>query len=152
MIRLAHPLDIPRLINLAELYHEEVVQVGQFYPGLDVELASVNMMNTMRSETGFAIVAVEGTTVVGFMWACVVLPVPWSTYSAADCLMFYVHPDHRGGLHGYGMLKAFKTWACEVECDEVRISTASGIQTDRTEAIFHKLGFRPLGTVFTIRK
>ncbi|ABM63423.1 acetyltransferase [Erwinia phage Era103] len=152
MIRVAHLLDIPRLLELASQYQDEIIVADKFVPVIDGELAATNMMNTMQSELGLALVAVDGTKVVGFLWALVVHPVPWSHYRSADTLMFYVHPEYRGGLHGYRLLKAYKTWAEGVECDEIRISTASGINTESAEGIFRKLGFTPLGTVFHIKQ
>lgn len=152
VIRQTHLLDIPRLLELASQYQDEIIEADKFVPVIDAELAATNMMNTMQSDMGLSIVAVDGTKVVGFLWALVVYPVPWSHYRSADTLMFYVHPDYRGGLHGYRLLKAYKSWAEMVECDEIRLSTASGINTERAEGIFRKLGFSPLGTVFHIKK
>lgn len=148
MIRPAHPLDIPRLLNLAECYHEEIVRANHFIPDWDAEIASANMMNTMSSDTGLSIVTVQDGKVVGFLWAVACYPVPWSTHTAADCWMFYVHPDYRGALHAFRLMRAYKVWAEVMECREVRISTASGLDTERVEAMFSKLGYKPLGTTY----
>lgn len=145
-------MDIPRLLELSTKYQSEVSAIGHFVPVVDMELAAANMMNTLNSDTGFAVVCVSKGKVVGFLWALVVHPVPWSYYKSADALMFYVEPEHRGKLHGYQLLKAYKSWAEEVECDELRLSTASGFQTERTQAVFKSLGFDELGVVYHIKK
>lgn len=150
MIRTATLLDIPRLLNLAEIYHGEIISAGHFIPDWDAELAAVNMINTMNSENGFAAVSIEDNKVVAFLWAVSCCPVPWSSHKAADCLMFYVHPEYRGALHTYRLIRAFKVWAEGADCVETRISTASGLDTSRVERLFSKVGFKPLGTTYHI--
>lgn len=148
MIRPSHPLDIPRLLNLAECYHKEIVEANHFIPDWDAEVASANMMNTMSNENGLSIVSVQDNKVVGFLWAIACHPVPWSSHVSADCWMFYVHPDYRGALHTYRLIKAYKVWAEMMECREVRISTASGLDTERVETLFSRLGFKLLGKTY----
>lgn len=148
MIRVAHPLDIPRILNLAEGYNEEARQVNHFITTWDAELTVCNLLSTLNSESGLLIVSVEAGKVVGFLWAVACCPVPWSSHRSADCFMFYVHPDYRGSLHAIRLIKAFKVWAVTVDCVEIRISTASGLNTERVEALFSRLGYKPLGNTY----
>lgn len=145
-------LDIPNLLGLAHSYVEEVAATGVFVPQFDAEYACSNMMNTIQSETGLAIVCIHGGKLIAVLWAFVVEPVPWSHHRAADCQMFYVSPSHRGGRHAFSLMKAFKVWADMMDCTEVRISTASGVNTKRVERMFSHLGFTPLGTTYHIKK
>ena len=152
MIRVAHLFDIPVMLGLAKQYVEEIGAAGLFVPQLDPELAAVNMMNTLQSETGLAIVCVVDGKVIGYLWAFVVQPTPWSSHLTADCQMFYVDPAYRGGRHFFNLLKAFKVWADMMDCVETRISTASGIDTKVAEGLFQHAGFSLLGKTFHSKK
>lgn len=152
MLRDVHLLDIPALLGLAKKYNDEVASVGLFVAGIDYELAATNMMSSLNNPGAFAKVVVSGTQVVGFAWGVLVNPVPWSMYTAADLLMFYILPEHRRSLHGYQLLKSYKAWAESSLCDEIRISTASGIKTDIANSMFKRLGFTEFGMVYHIKK
>lgn len=152
MIRDAHLLDIPRLLELAGSYQKEIEEGNNFVPEFDLEIAAINISNTIVSDTGFAKVLVIDGKVVGFIWGLVFPPVPWSTHLCADCLLFYIEPTHRGGYSAYALFRAYKRWAELQDCREIRISTASGILTELTEKLFMHLGFKMLGSVYHIHK
>lgn len=64
-------------------------------------------------------------------------------------LVFYVHPDHRGGPWFVKTLKAFEDWAKAVGCDFVKLMPNTGINTEGMTKMYPRLGYDLAGYIFS---
>lgn len=142
MIRLATVLDVPEIINLAKLYVEgEVKEVGHHSTVWDAGMMAANLINSILNVDGFLMVSIVDGCVVGFFWATAHFLAPWSPTLVASDLLFYMKPEHRGAYATISLINAYKAWAEDIGCKEIRISTASGVNTVRTVKLYERLGF-----------
>jgi RimJ/RimL family protein N-acetyltransferase len=72
---------------------------------------------------------------------------PYSNTLVAGDYMWYVVPEHRGGMVGVRLMKMFEDWA--LSCGAVHISTGatSGIHNERGMRLLERLGYRAVGTI-----
>ncbi len=143
MIRLASPLDLLTLNQLAEAYAEEVGE----HSGLEYspEKAMRVAMLGLSSPEMVLLVYVKGGEIQGFIWACMGPYMFWSDDSVAMDQILYVKPEYRGTLAGVALIKAYMRWAKEGGAKEARISCGSGIHEERTNALYERLGFQRVG-------
>jgi len=64
---------------------------------------------------------------------------------AARLEFLYILPKRRGGLDAMKMLAGFRQWAVKKEVVEIRIDSAMGVETTRTDRLFKRLGFQMVG-------
>lgn len=148
-IRSACFLDIPEIINLGCRYvEEEVKPVAHHSAVWDANVSACGLIEAYSRPDQFLHVAVQDGVIVGFLWAATHGLAPWNPTMVASDFLFYVVPEARGTMAGYRLIKAYKAWATELGCAEVRLSIASGINEVRVGRMFEKLGFSRFGTVF----
>jgi len=64
---------------------------------------------------------------------------------AAQCLVFYVHPDHRNGLTAAKLLKGYQRWAGQLDCDTMAVHVTTGRRMETTDRMLKKMGFAQTG-------
>lgn len=149
MIRLACFLDIPEIINLGNRYVEEEVKTVAHHSAVwDANMSACNLIEAYSRPDQFLHVATRDGEMVGFLWAASHALAPWNPTLVASDYLFYVVPEWRGSLVGLSLIKAYKSWAKDLGCAEVRLSLASGINEDRVSKMYERLGFSSFGTVF----
>lgn len=152
MIRQASFLDIPEVINLGDKYVEEEVKVVAHHsPSWNAEQSAANLCASLVRDDLFLWVAVDEGSIVGFLWAGYHDLAPWTPVRVASDILFYIVPEKRGTLLGMRLIKAYKQWAFEKECAEVRLSIASGINEERVGRMYERLGFETFGTVYNLK-
>ena len=121
MIRSASFLDIPAIINLGNRYVEdEVKAVGHHSATWDAVESAHHLAMALTSDDLFLWVATHDGEVVGFLWGGAHPLAPWSPVTVASDYLFYLVPEHRGTIKGLRLVKAFKEWATDKGCQEVR--------------------------------
>lgn len=142
MIREAHIMDAPRLVQLGGAYVRES-KGHESYP-LDVGHAIAVLSTYINSPDCLVLVAVKETTVVGFFYG-ILSSYPWSpVYLAVDSLL-YVTPEERGALYGVSLIRRYEAWAKQKGAVAVILSTASGVDEERTGKLYERLGFKKHG-------
>jgi len=64
-------------------------------------------------------------------------------------LVFYVSPEHRG--HGFYLARRYLAWAKNVKgAVEVYLGVTSGLDTDRTDDLYSKLGLTRVGSSYRL--
>lgn len=152
MVRNATYLDVPEILNLADVYvREEVEPTGHHSPIWDAGMMAHHLMNCITDDEGIVLVAVQDGNIIGYLWAIQHGLAPWSPVLVASDLLFYVKPEHRGSRAAWRLVLAYKEWAEEEGCTEVRLSVASGINTSRTERLYEHLGFSRFASTFNYK-
>lgn len=152
LIRNATYFDVPEILALAHKYvEEEVSVVGHHSDVWCVNSLSHHLMSSLSSDDGIVLIARVDGKLTGYLWATTHLMAPWSPLTVASDLLFYVKPECRGTTVALRLVKAYKEWAEELGCHEVRLSTASGINTERVGQFYERLGFSPFAQTYNYK-
>ena len=145
MIRRACNLDVLTLSALLPQYLQETTNHRVFT--LDLEYAMSSLLSAIADPKSCVLVAVRGSSIVGFLYATV-STFFWSRTPVAVDQLLYVTPEHRGRVYGVHLLRAYEAWAKAQGVPEIRISIASGITEERTRKLYQRLGYEQLGSVY----
>lgn len=144
MIRKATLLDLPFLAKLGEAYAAEAKHHEGFCINPD------RMMNgaaaAISDPDSCVLLAVKGTTTVGFLYA-VLSYFLWSDTPVAIDQLLYTVPEVRGQRYGVSLVRAYERWAASRGVSHVRLSIASGITEDRTCELYERLGYPKIATI-----
>ena len=149
MIRPATFFDVPEILRLADVYmREEVSPAGHHSTVWDAGMMADNLMTSIRRAEDLVVVSIQDGEVTGYLWAATHCLGPWSPVIVASDYLFYVATAHRGGTSALRLANAYKLWATELGCAEVRLSVASGINQGRVGKLYERLGFTPFACIY----
>tara|TARA_R100000458_G_C8227843_1_gene210383 strand:- start:311 stop:766 length:456 start_codon:yes stop_codon:yes gene_type:complete len=138
--------DIKHMIELGAKMHQEsnfkdlkfdkdkLIALGEFI------LVNPNMY--------YAVVAEDKNKCIIGMFVGIITEYYFSYDKVASDLSFYVEKDKRGALASLKMLKEFEKWAKRNGASEVRPSTSTGIEIERTRKLYRHLGYEVTGNTF----
>jgi GNAT superfamily N-acetyltransferase len=137
--------DLPDVMILADMmFHESrYSEVMDF----DTDKVAGLLTSLIAGRDGVLLVAEIGGEVVG-------LATGWITQSTfSKSLIFgeygiYMHPDHRGGMTGPRLVKAWRDWGHAAGAVEGLAAITTGVLTDETSSMYEICGGRKLGPVF----
>lgn len=144
MIRAATLHDIPRLIELGALMHEEAPAFRGM--SFDADKLAALMRNVMGSPTGFAMCAVRDGLVIGGMLA-VATPHFFSPDLVACDLALFIAREHRGGMAAVRLLDAYRRWGAGIGAAKVQIGVMTGIAPELLESLCVRMGAKRAGVV-----
>lgn len=142
MIRLLEAGDIPEVIRLGGMMHEESQYSGLTYNPEKVVMRCRQILT--GDNTMLGLVSVQGGEVVGMLGACI-LPYDYGDELLAHDMLVYVAPDHRGGPDFLRMVKAYVFWAKECGAKMVFLSQTTGINAEKVSSLYERLGFKAVG-------
>lgn len=136
-LRLAGYADTERLIELGRKMHFE-----SWYRDFDYDAEKVRTFigMTLESPSYLGLVLEHEDEAVGFFWAAETEHFFGRDKYACD-IVFYIEPEHRGGMAATRMIRAFEAWCRIRRVKEIHIGTSTGIATERTVRFFTKMGF-----------
>lgn len=116
----------------------------------DAEKVRALAENVVTSNTGGALVAVRGETIIGLFFGYVAESWFGPDLVAGD-FTFYVAPEHRGGRAALLLVQAFERWAESKGVLDCTPGVSTMIHPDRTIRFFERLGYTATGMSFTKR-
>ncbi|TYL43910.1 GNAT family N-acetyltransferase [Dickeya sp. ws52] len=146
MIRPATKDDIPALVALGlQMHHESRYRVFSF----DEEKCTALAEQLIDVPFGVVLVAEHGGVIVGWMGGGIA-----EQWFSHDRLAFeygvFISKEHRGGSAGCRLVKAFIQWAKDTGATEIRMGITTGVNEDRTGALYQKLGFARAGQLYSM--
>ncbi len=146
MIRAANHNDMGALLVLAEQMHAE--SDYRRFPFAIEKMAS--LFAALIDGRGCLFVAERDGASVGVIAGY--CEENWFTHAkVAGEYGLFVTPAARGGRHGIGLMRAFRTWAAEQGADQVMVGITTGVDTERTAALYERLGFHRTGILFELK-
>jgi len=143
MIRSATYDDMGALLLLAEQMHAE--SDYRRYPFAIDKMA--RLFGALIDGQGCVLVAEHAGQLVGVMAGF--CEESWFTPAkVAGEYGVYVTPDSRGAAHAAALVRAFCDWAEGQGADLIQVGVTTGVTTERTAALYERLGFRRTGIVF----
>lgn len=144
MIRRASLLDVPRLVELAEMMHAE-----SRFTMLTFDRDKMTSVATglLSMPNGLALVAVKGGEIVGAFLGIAEEHVFSRDLFACD-LATFIDPKHRGGFIAVSLLRGYVKWARELGVKCINAGIASGINHDVSVRLYERIGFVRVGVAF----
>lgn len=144
-MRRATKNDIPTMIELGKAMHAE----SRFRNFKFNDDKAARFLDYAVAEKSL-IVLVDGEPAHAMMIAYV-QPFWWGDALESDDLLLYVTPKMRGKSSAVRLVKEYKRIAKSMGVADPRISTATGVETERTAKLFERLGFEGTGLMFSLK-
>jgi GNAT superfamily N-acetyltransferase len=148
MIREMTEQDIPRMIELGARMH------------LESEYKDFNYSTQKTYKLGHTII--DSNDMCGFVSEVdgeikgMFIGAKWEHYfsdaTISGDLLLYVDPDHRGGMTGIRLIKAYLSWAKGLGVDDIRLGETAGIDREAIAKLYAKLGFINYGTIYKLNR
>lgn len=143
MIRPATHNDVKFMVFLGKLMHEESRFNVLTYNVKKVEAFIRHLIDNNQ----FVMVAEkDGEIIGGFIGA--VMPHYASDDLVAYDFALFLHPDHRGGMAGVKLVKAYRDWALAHGARMISMGVNTGIHAEQTGKMFERIGFELIGYVY----
>ena len=145
MIRHANLADVERLAELARDMHAE-----SRFRDLDFNLDKVVVLfaGLVEQENGLLLAAERDGVLVGFLAGGI-----GEDYFGDDRFSFeygvYVAPEHRGSMAGPHLVREFLSWSEERGARYKNMAITTDITTERTGALYVRLGGRDVGKLYS---
>jgi len=140
--RLAAQFDVVAVTDLCEEFHGLSYQRSvPFDWNIMVEWVS----DRIDDDGSLVLGAWSGSDLVGCVIGLTFVP-PYSERVVAGDFIWYVKPEHRGGMVGVRLMKMFENWAVDAGAVQILTGATSGIKSERGAALLERLGFVPTGT------
>lgn len=104
------------------------------------------VLDRIKDDNSEVFTAWDGNELVGCLIGLAIY-YPYSNTLVAGDYLWYVVPEHRGGMVGVRLMKMFESWARDVGAVHICTGATSGIRSDRGLALLERLGFSPVGTI-----
>jgi GNAT superfamily N-acetyltransferase len=139
--RLAVELDVPAVTDLICEFHGV-----SFQRNVDFDWGKMEdwVSDRVNDDGSLVLGCWSGDFLVGAIVGLTFLP-PYSNRLVAGDYIWYVRPEHRGGMAGVRLMKMFEDWARDVGAVQILTGATSGINSKRSAALLERLGFVPTG-------
>jgi RimJ/RimL family protein N-acetyltransferase len=148
-IRFATLEDIHTIIDLGRIYHEE----SRFkHYGFDPDKVASNLRGLIEDKSGarcFFVADDANKRPYAGLIGCIESYF-FSNEPVAQTIIFWVHPEHRGGPAALKLVTAFKKWAEKRNAFELAIAVTSAVHIDTSDRFFKKLGFQLTGGNYSL--
>lgn len=137
--------DIPAIVALGRAMHAE----SRFRTISFDESKLARVLALLMADGGCVLVAERDGVLIGaFLGA--VSEFYFSREQEASDLALFVHPQHRGGMAGPALLRAFIAWAKARGVRHLGVAISTGVMIEETGALFERLGFQRVGAAFAM--
>lgn len=144
VIRPATEADVPRIVEMAERFYPEspyLAIYGEMAPHQAAGLALVAMRGFEHHiEPGVMLVAEEGDALVGMVCLAKDRATFNPNLTIASELVFWVEPEHRGGMAAVRLLKAAEDAARARGIDVNRMAVLSSSPA-QAAALYERMGY-----------
>jgi len=140
--RLAAQTDAIAVTDLCEEFHGFSYQRSVPF---DWDIMVEWVSDRIDDDGSLVLGAWSGSDLVGCVIGLTFVP-PYSERVVAGDFIWYVRPEHRGGMVGVRLMKMFENWAVDAGAAQILTGATSGIKSERGAALLERLGFVPTGT------
>ena len=143
-IRSAHSQDLDVLVYLLSRMHAESRFAVLPYSPEKVH----EMLTAILAGLGCVFVLEQDGEISGTLVG-LLMPQWFSHALVAEDLIFYIAPEHRGGLSAARLVRRFVAWAEREGAQMTSIGASTGVETERTAMLYERLGGKPSGVVYS---
>ena len=141
--------DMPEIVRLIKLMHSETVWGGDEGFEYQPQKMARSLYGYIKNQPEtLARLAMDGNRIIGIIIGDYGTMLFSDARQAREKLIF-VHKDYRGGMIGPRLMKKFFAWAKSVNAAEAIGGANAGINPERTQQLWGKIGMAPFG--YTVR-
>ena len=144
LVRKATIEDLGEILTLCKTMHEES-SYSKIEP--DKEKTHLFIEQEINNGDSHFLVLLNEEIIVGIFLGKVVSYFFSNDLQAMDYLL-YIKKENRGTIGALKLLKSYIQWAKEQGVKEIVLSSTTGVNLDRTEGIYRKLGFHKVGVMY----
>lgn len=148
-IRFATQDDIPTLVDIGHAYHEESRFKRFRYDPQKLATSLTAMVNDKSGSRCFFVADDATGKPYAVLLGCIESYF-FSQELVAQTILFWVHPDHRGGTAAVKLVHSFRKWAENRKAFEVAIGVNSAVSLHTADSFFRKLGFQLTGGNYSL--
>ena len=148
MIRHATENDIENILKLGKELHNES-PVFNVYKWND-EKAKRFVSDLVADEYQCGILAYDGDELVGMILGCIE-SFYFSNETSLDEHFVYIKEHKRGTKLVFKLIKEWVNWGKQYNVSDIWLKSTTGINSDKTNKLFNRLGFTQIGTMFRRR-
>ncbi len=137
--------DIHTCVKLGRFMHKESCY-------RDTEYSEVKCMRLgleAISDDNVLWLVAEEHNIIGMLGAQVYQPDFSEDMIAMDKLV-YVKPEHRGSTVFSRLIKEYLNWAIEKEAKLVFLATSTGVDSEKVERLYNRLGLKKMGALYQL--
>jgi GNAT superfamily N-acetyltransferase len=147
MIRKAELKDLAALVQIGQRFHAESEHYSRLsYSGLKVFFM---LKSLLTNDDAMLIVIEKDGLIIGGM-AAMVFAEWYSNERLATDICIFILPEHRGTSSAIELIEHYKSWAKERNAKYSLLSISTGINVERTQGLYEKLGAKRIGPVMVI--
>jgi L-amino acid N-acyltransferase YncA len=140
--RLATEWDVPAVTDLCKEFHGVSYQRTV---GFNWDKMSDWVSDRVSDDGSLVYGCWSRDLLVGCIIGLTYVP-PYSERVVAGDYIWYVRPEHRGGMAGVRLMRMLESWALDAGAAQILTGATSGIKSERGAALLERLGFVPTGT------
>lgn len=144
-MRRATQADVPLMLELGKAMHEE-----SRFRAFKFNDEKVTRFFSAAVRVPELIVLVDGDPVHAMLVAYV-QQFWWGDDLESDDLLLYVAPEKRGKSSAIRLVNEYKRIAKRMGVADPRLSTGTGVETQRTGKLFERLGFEGTGLMYSLK-
>jgi len=136
--------DVNLLIDLCIEMHKE-----GYYANISLDDRKLQwyLIKNIKSDNSLVLILKNKADVVGLLIAEVVEYFFSQELLAIDSL-FFIRKDKRKSIGAMKLLKAYFKWAQSLNVTEITLSSTNGIEVEKLEKMYAKLGFNKVGFMY----
>lgn len=143
MIRPATIDDIPRIVDLGKMLHQE----SRYAPISFNEEKVATLMRYLIEKDGVVFVAeVDGEIVGGIAGA--ITEFWFSSETQAFDYSFFLAPEARHGMQAVRLMSAFENWARIHGARQIDMGITTDINVDKSARLYTGMGYKECGKLF----
>lgn len=143
MIRPATVEDIPRIVELGEMLHQE----SRYAPiSFSKEKVAALMRHLIEVEGVVFVAEVDGEIVGGIAGS--VTEFWFSTEKQAFDYSFFLAPEARHGMQAVRLMVAFENWAKLRGVRQIDMGITTDIHVDKSARLYTGMGYKECGKLF----
>lgn len=147
MIRKAELKDLAALVQIGHRFHAESEHYSRLsYSGLKVFWM---LKALLTNDNAMLNVIEKDGEVIGGM-AAMVFEEWYSNEKLATDICTFILPEHRGTSAVVDLIENYKSWAKDRKAKYSLLSISTGINVERTQGLYEKLGAKRIGPVMVI--
>lgn len=139
MIRRAESKDFDAIMALGRELHEKIGGL----PEIDDRGCRMLLAGSLAHKRRLILVSERNGVITGFMF-CMVEELFYSKAKYASDVILYANDGFSGAL----MVRRFMRWAKTMSVAQIQLGVSSGLNVDRLERLYQKLGLAKAGALF----
>jgi len=139
--------DLPELLDLCLLMYTE-----SSYNGISICQEKINFFLKRRlcHRKSFCNVLKREQKIIGFFIA-EIQEFFFSNEEISVDQLFFIKPEFRKSIGASKLLLSYINWAKNNDVSEIMLSSTTGVELDKVEKMYRKIGFKKSGVVYKLK-